>query len=324
MGQAHCRGGSACDGSCGGGRGWQAPRALCGEAPPPAHVTLPATHVHRSHSPRCPQRWACGSHNTDRGINLGCGPRQPHSEAPVWNRWPRSEGGVGAWPAPPAQRQLLGRVAQPGSGRRRLRPALRPLLVLGDLSGNLSVGGREGPREGVSVERGGTWGRGECGGAGAGDAVAATPCPLPPASRQPGHTAQGTGTAPRGCPAPSHTSCERRPQPVSGEKTRVRVTFLRAPKPAASAAQGGPRGAALRVPRPWLFRGRGRCGARTPRPRLTPRLPNLRDSLLLREAPHGGGTRGDQAAAGAYPRATEPVRGDVRPGEDGRDRLPGH
>lgn len=243
-------------------------------------------------------------------------PRQPHSEAPAWNRWPRSEGGVGARPAPPAQR--------PGSGSRRLRPALRPLLVLGDLSGNLSVGGREGPREGVSVERGGNWGRGECGGAGAGDAVAATPCPLPPASRQPGHTAQGTGTAPRGCPAPSHTSCERRPQPVSGEKTRVRVTFLRAPKPAASAAQGGPRGAALRVPRPWLFRGRGRCGARTPRPRLTPRLPNLRDSLLLREAPHGGGTRGDQAAAGARPRATEPVRGDVCPGEDGRDRLPGH
>lgn len=192
MGQAHCRGGGACDGSCGGGRGWQAP-------PPHTHVTLPATHMHRSHSPRCPQRWACGSHNTDRGINLGCGPRQPHSEAPAWNRWPRSEGGVGARPAPPAQRQLLGRVAQPGSGRRRLRPALRPLLVLGDLSGNLSVGGREGPREGVSVERGGTWGRGECGGAGAGDAVAATPCPLPPASRQPGHTAQGTGTAPRGC-----------------------------------------------------------------------------------------------------------------------------
>lgn len=148
-------------------------------------------------------------------------------------------------------------------------------------------------------------------------------CPRRRGSQGTRHRAQGQ---PRGavCPAPSHTSCERRPQPVSGEKTRVRVTFLRAPKPAASAAQGGPRGAALRVPRPWLFRGRGLCGARTPRPRLTPRLPNLRDSLLLREAPHGGGTRGDQAAAGARPRATGPVRGDVCPGEDGRDRLPGH
>lgn len=56
--------------------------------PPPAHVTFPATHVHRSHSPRCPQRWACGSHNTDRGINLGCGPDSPTA------RPPRGTGGL--------------------------------------------------------------------------------------------------------------------------------------------------------------------------------------------------------------------------------------